>query len=137
VTVGIDPTKAKGEIAPGNSAEVWRHLKGTPDVPSPVMHEGIVYIFKENSSIIAYDAKTGQELYNEKISNERHRANPVIADGKLYLVGREGTIAVVKAGKQFELLHKTKLPDTFTASPAISNGRIYLRGNNTLWAIGK
>jgi len=136
VTVGIDPTKAKGEIAPKASGEIWRHDRNTTDVPSPLLVDGIVYIFKENSSLMAYDAKTGTAIYTEKITNERHRANPVYADGKLYLVGRDGNMAVVKAGKEFEMISKMKLPDTFTASPAISGGRIYLRGSKFLWAIG-
>jgi outer membrane protein assembly factor BamB len=137
VTVGIDPSKAKGEIEPGNSAQVWRHEKNTPDVPSPLLVDGIVYIFRETSNLMTYDAKTGAAIYTEKITNERHRANPVYGDGKVYLVGREGNMAVVKAGKEFDLLSKTKLPDTFTASPAVSGGRIYLRGWNSLWAIGE
>lgn len=137
VTVGIDPSKAKGTIEPGNTAELWRHKNGTPDVPSPLFVNGVVYIFRENSSIAAYDAKTGDSLFNEKVTSERHRANPVVGDGKIYLVGREGTMAVIKSGKTFDLISKNKLPDTFTASPAISGGRIYLRGWNFLWAIGE
>ena len=83
------------------------------------------------------DAKTGEVGLDERLTNERHRANPVFADGKLYLLGREGTFVVVKPGKEFEVLAKNTLPDTFTASPAVSNGRVYLRGTNFLWAFGK
>ena len=137
VTVGVKPDGAKGEIAPGNSAELWRLPKGTPDVPSPVRVGDIVYIMRENGLLMAHEATTGKLIYEEKVTNERHRANPVVADGKLYLVGREGTMPVVKAGKEFDLVAKNKLPDTFTSSPAISNGRIYLRGWNYLWAIGE
>ncbi len=136
VTVGIDPSKAKGEIGPGNPAELWRHLKNTPDVPSPLLAEGVLYIFKETQNLMAYKPKSGESIYTEKITNARQRANPVYGDGKLYLVGREGDMAVIKAGPAFELISKTKLPDVFTASPAISNGRIYLRGFDYLWCIG-
>lgn len=136
VTVAIDPAAAKGTIGPKGPGELWRHEKGTPDVPSPLLVDGVLYIMRETNTINAFDPKTGKEHYSEKVTNERHRANPVFADGKLYLVGREGTMPVVKAGKEFELLAKNKLPDTFTASPAISNGRIYLRGWKYLWAIG-
>jgi hypothetical protein len=136
VTVGIDPSKAKGDIGPGNPAELWRHAKNTPDVPSPLLAEGVLYIFKETQNLMAYKPMTGESIYTEKITNARQRANPVYGDGKLYLVGREGDMAVVKAGPTFEMISKTKLPDVFTASPAISNGRLYLRGFDYLWAIG-
>ncbi|OWK39660.1 PQQ-binding-like beta-propeller repeat protein [Fimbriiglobus ruber] len=136
VTVAIDPNKAKGTILPGNPAELWRLEKGTPDVPSPLLVDGVVYIERETSTIAAYDAKNGKPLYSETVTSERHRANPVYADGKIFLVGREGTMPVVKAGTTFELLAKNKLPDIFSSSPAVSGGRIYFRGWNYLWAIG-
>ncbi|MGL6097299.1 MAG: PQQ-binding-like beta-propeller repeat protein [Fimbriiglobus sp.] len=135
VTVAIDPTKVNGEIAPGAAGELWRLPKGTPDVPSPVRAGDVVYIMRENGVLNGYDRKTGKPLFEEKLTNERHRANPVVADGKVYFVGREGNMAVVKAGPEFELLAKNKLPDTFTASPAIADGVLYLRGWNFLWAI--
>ena len=138
VTVGIDPNTAKGDIKPGATAagEVWRIAKDTPDVPSPLLVDGTVYIWKENSTLLAYDAKTGAKTGELKVNGERNRANPVYADGKILVVGREGTMATVKPGKEPELLHKMKLPDTFTASPAVSGGRIYLRGWNNLYAVG-
>jgi len=136
VTVAIDPSKAKGEIGPGNPAELWRHLKNTPDVPSPLLIDGVLYIWKETQNLMAYKSSTGETLFTEKLTNTRQRANPVAGDGKVYLVGREGDMAVLKTGEAFELISKPKLPDVFTASPAISNGRIYLRGFDYLWCIG-
>jgi outer membrane protein assembly factor BamB len=136
VTVAIDPSKAKGSIDPGNAAEIWRLPKDTPDVPSPLLVGKHVYIMGEGGTLYCYEAKTGKNVYSEKVTNMRHRANPLHADGKLYLAGRDGTLVVVKAGATFEILATNKLPDTFTASPAISNGRIYLRGFQYLWAIG-
>jgi outer membrane protein assembly factor BamB len=135
-TVAIDPTKAKGLIAPGNTAEDWRY-KTTPDVPSPLLVNGIVYLMGATGQIAALEAKTGKEIFNQRVTNERHRACPVVADGKVYLLGREGTCPVITAGtKAFDELAKNKLPDTFTASPAVSGGRIYLRGWKTLWVVG-
>ena len=135
-TVAVRPDGAKGLIAPGSPSEAWR-FKTTPDVPSPLLVNGVVYLMGANGKLTALDAKTGKEHYTEGVTNERHRANPVAADGKVYLLGREGTCAVVKAGDAaFELVAKNKLPDTFTASPAVADGRIYLRGWNTLWVIG-
>ena len=138
VTVGIDPRRAKGNIAPGDTkaGELWRIPRDTPDVPCPILVDGTVFVWKENSNLLAYDAKSGMETGNLKVTTERHRASPVSADGKLILVGREGTMATVKPAAEPELIAKMKLPDTFTASPAVANGRIYLRGWNYLYAIG-
>ncbi len=139
VTVAIDPSKAKGEIKPGATAngELWRIAKDTPDVPCPILVNGTVFVWKETQSLLAYDAKTGKSTGSLKLTSERHRASPVFADGKLILVGRDGTMATVKPTAEPELIEKMKLPDTFTASPAVSGGRIYLRGWNYLWAVGE
>lgn len=136
VIVGIDPNKAKGLIQPGSPGELWRIAKNSTDVPSPLLVGDILYVFREASTIDAYDAKTGTFLYSEKVTEGRNRGNPLFVDGKIVLVGRDGTQAVVKPGKEFELISKNKLPDTFTSSPAAADGRLYLRGWNHLWAIG-
>lgn len=135
VTVAIDPATAKGETKPGDSNEKWRIPKNTPDVSSPIMHEGILYLMGENGRLMAHEASDGKLLYEENITNMRHRANPVLADGKLYFLGRDGVCVVVKAGKEFNKIATNKLPDTFTASPAISNGVLYLRGWKALYAV--
>lgn len=139
VTVGVDPNTAKGEIAPGATAngELWRIPRGTPDVPSPLLVDGVIYFWKETNSLVAYDAKTGKQTGELKVSNERHRASPIYADGKIIAVGRDGTMVTVKPGKELEQIAKMKLTDSFTASPVVSGGRIYLRGWNNLWAIGE
>jgi outer membrane protein assembly factor BamB len=136
-TVAIDPSLAKGEIAPGNPAEKWR-FKKTPDVPSPLLVQGVVYLVSAgDGTLSALDAATGKLLYEgPRLTGHIVRASPLFADGKIYIVGRDGTIPVVRPGQKFELIARNQLPDKFTGSPAVSNGRIYLHGWNNLWAIG-
>ena len=134
VVVGVDPEKASGLVLPGTPGEKWRMARGTPDVPSPILAAGTLYLVSERGRLSAHDPATGEELAGQQLTNERHRANPVFAGGKLYLVGREGTTPVVKP--QLEVVAKNKLPDTFTASPAVAGGKLYLRGWKYLWVIG-
>lgn len=132
--VGVKPD-ATGMILPGSSHEQWRKPDGTPDVPSPLVHDGLVYLCGENGMLTCLDAKTGEQLDRKSIHRSRHRASPVYADGKVYLTARDGTVSVVKAGPKIELLATNRLPDEISASPAIAHGRIYLRGFKALYAI--
>ena len=132
--VGIRPNAA-GVIAAGAEGEAWRIERGTPDVPSPLVYQGHVYLCRENGTLTCLDAKTGAQLYTERPQSGTYRSSPVAADGKIYLTARDGTFTVVEAGPAFKVVAKNKLPDQFTASPAISKGRIYLRGFETLYAI--
>jgi outer membrane protein assembly factor BamB len=134
--VGVKPT-ATGMIKAGGASEQWRRPRGTPDVPSPLILDGHVYLCRENGVLICVEAQTGKTLYEERLHTARYRASPVYADGKLYLTSHDGTFSVVKAGPKFELLASNQLPDNFSASPAIASGRIYLRGFNNLYAIGE
>ncbi len=134
--VGVNP-EAKGKISTGSPFEQWRRPNNTPDVPSPLVHDGLVYLCRETGILICLDAKTGKEFYQERLHNARYRASPVYADSKIYCTARDGTISVVQPGPKFHLLVANHLPDQISASPAISNGRIYLRAFQTLYAIGQ
>jgi len=132
--VAVKP-EAKGTIGKGSPFEQWRIEKGTPDVPCPLVHNGLVYLCRENGELICLDAASGKQYYRRATHNHRHRASPVYADGKLYLTSRDGMITVVAAGTEFNKLASNKLPDEIAASPAISGGKIFVRGFKYLWAI--
>jgi len=133
--VGVKPD-ASGLIKAGSPFEQWRRNRDTPDVSSPLVHDGLVYLCGELGVVICVDAKTGKELYQERLHSARYRASPVFADGKIYCTSRDGTFTVLKAGPKFEKLADNHLTDKFAASPAISNGVIYLRGFDSLYAVG-
>ena len=88
--------------------------------------------------VLALEAETGKQIYEERTKSERHRASPVYADGNIYLTARDsGTVTVVKAGREFEIVSQNSIGEGLSASPAVSGGRIYLRSFDALYAIGK
>jgi outer membrane protein assembly factor BamB len=133
--LGLRPD-GKGDVTNLKQQYVWKLLSGTPDVPSPLIHDGLVYLCRENGDLMAVDAKTGEKLFLEHTHQSRHRASPVYGDGKLYITSHEGIVTVVKAGRQFQILAQNDLGEAISASPVISNGRIYLRTFKALYAIG-
>lgn len=119
----------------GESSILWERADNTPDVPSPLVHDGLVYLGRENGNLLCLEAETGVEVYQERTVRDRHRASPVYADGHVYLTARNGTVTVVKAGREFEIAAQNELGEEMSASPAIANGTIYLRTFSALWAI--
>ncbi|MHB1422244.1 MAG: outer membrane protein assembly factor BamB family protein [Gemmataceae bacterium] len=134
--VGVEPSAA-GMVRAGSPGEKWRMKHNTPDVSSPLVHDGLVYLCREDGVLICLDAKSGEQVYSESLHKQRYRASPVYADGKIYLTARDGVVSVVKAGRKFELLAVNRMGDDIAASPAIADGRIYLRGFKALYAIGE
>jgi outer membrane protein assembly factor BamB len=136
--VAVKPT-AKGTVKAGSEFEVWRRPNGTPDVPSPLVRDGVVYLARENGFLECMDAETGKDLYApQRLHNSRYRASPVYADGKIYIAARDGVVTVVKAGRTFNLLAENRFGagEEITASPVTADGRLYIRGFKNLYALG-
>lgn len=126
----------QGELTERPEAYLWKMERGTPDVASPVIHEGLVYLCIENGLVTCVDAKTGQEHYKERLLADQHRSTPVVAGGKLYITGRKGKVLVLATGTEPKVLAENDLGEVTTASPAISNGRIYIRTFEALYCFG-
>jgi outer membrane protein assembly factor BamB len=109
----------------------------TPDVPSPLVFDDLVYLCREDGTLLCLNAKTGKEVYQKRGHSDRHRASPVYADGKIYLTARDGTVTVVSTGTNFNIVSQNSIGEPISASPAISNGKLYLRSFSALYAISK
>ena len=131
---GDDETAADVQ---NTDAVVWGTDRGTPDVPSPLLSGGVVYLMGERGVLTARDAATGEELYQERLPGGRYRASPVLADGKLYLVARDGTVTVVRAGRTFERLSEEAFGEEMSASPAVADGTVFFRTFDALHAVRK
>jgi outer membrane protein assembly factor BamB len=128
---------ASGDITDSSLGRLWSKPDNTPDVPSPLVVDGLVYLCHENGVLTCLDAKSGKQYYQERAFSDRYRASPVYGDGKIYLSARGGVITVVQAGRDFEILSSNDMGESMSASPAISGGRIYLRTFEALYAIKK
>ncbi len=133
--VGLDPS-GTGDIT-NTPWQIWKLPQGTPDVPSPLIHEGLVYLCRENGDLICLDAKTGEQLYRKRTHRQRHRSSPIYANGYIYLTARNGVVSVVKAGREFGIVATNSIDETVAASPVIANGTLYLRSYDALYAIGQ
>ena len=125
----------KGDITNNTAAHLWKHAK-TPDVPTPLIHGGLVYLCMEDGGHVhCLDEKSGEQIYLKRVHNDKYRASPVYADGKVYLTSRDGHVTVIKADREFEVLAENDLGEPISASPVFANGMMYLRSFDALWAI--
>lgn len=132
--LGISPD-ASGTLNQSSQGLLWVRPQNTPDVPSPLVHEGLVYLCRENGVLICLEATTGKEIYQKRTHDQRHRASPLYVDGKIYLAAADGVVTVVKPGRTFTVLATNDLKEPITSSPIFANGTLYLRTYNALYAI--
>jgi outer membrane protein assembly factor BamB len=131
-----DLTLPKGQKA--SAAIAWCQPQNGPTMPSPLVHDGCVYVVQETGLITCHDAQTGQRFYKERLPREEGRftTSPWAYDGKVFVTSEEGNTFVLQAGPKFRLLRKNSFPDEmFMATPAIANGSLYLRGRDYLYCI--
>ena len=132
-------------IRPGGSGDVtathvaWSTPKGSPFVPSGVVHDGLLYLINDMQSILTvYETKTGALVYQGRLGvaqREGFSASPVVVGNELFMTNDEGETFVVRAGRRFELLHTNSLGERTLASPALVDGVWYWRTAGHLLAV--
>jgi outer membrane protein assembly factor BamB len=129
----------KGDLT-GSDSIAWSFDKGTPYVPSPLLHGDELYFLGGNNALLSiFDARTGtRHVEAERLTGLMGvYASPVAAAGRIYLTGRDGGSVVLKAGKAVEVLATNKLEDRFDASPALVGKELFLRGHQHLYCISE
>jgi outer membrane protein assembly factor BamB len=122
----------------GTDAVLWTNQKGNSYTPSPVLHDGKLYLLTDNGMLSCLDAKTGKPYYQQQRLPKPYnfKASPVGANGNLYLATEDSDVVVVKMGETFEVVATNRLEgQTFIGTPAIIDGEVYLRGQNTLFCV--
>ncbi|HEY8459320.1 MAG TPA: PQQ-binding-like beta-propeller repeat protein [Blastocatellia bacterium] len=132
-----DLTLPEGKTA--SDAVVWSRTGRGSYMPTPLAYGGILYVLANNGLLDAYDLRTGEEIYRQRLPlvGSGFSASPVAADGKLYLSNEDGEILVVAAGRKFEHLATNSMGELLMATPALSEGVMYVRSSQSLFAIGR
>ncbi|PYQ21584.1 MAG: pyrrolo-quinoline quinone, partial [Acidobacteria bacterium] len=123
----------RGDATP--TALRWRYLRSVPQLPSPLLYRGVLYMINDGGILTTLDPATGDLLKKGRLRGavDHYYASPVAGDGKIYFVTRSGTVVTVKAGPGQEVLAVRDLDEECTATPAIAGGRIYLRTRSALY----
>jgi outer membrane protein assembly factor BamB len=120
------------------SAVAWSTPRGASYTPSPLLHDGRLYVLTDSGQLSCFDAATGKPFYQQARLPKPYnfKASPVGANGKLYLATEEEDVVVVKMGNELEVLATNTLAgQSFIASPVIVDGAMFLRSRTHLFKI--
>jgi outer membrane protein assembly factor BamB len=132
--MAIDPS-GSGNVT--RTHVLWAKENEGGYVPSPVAHNGKLYLVDDKGLASCWDVKTGKRDWKERLSAKGHHASAVSADDRIYHIADDGTTFVLKAAPEFDILAANRLGERVFASPAFSDGEIFIRGARHLWCIGK
>lgn len=123
-----------GELT--EKALAWKTDRGAPYTGTPILYQGILYALTDNGILSAYEPKTGERIYQQRVAGGAgFSASPVAANGRLYLASEDGDVHVVKAGRAYELLASNRMGEPLMATPAISGNTMFIRTLTSLVAV--
>lgn len=122
-----------------SDAIIWSRTGRGSYMPTPLIYKGILYVLANNGTFDAYNLKTGDELFRQRLPvvGDGFSASPIAADGKIYLSNEDGDILVVAAGEKFTHIGTNSLGELLMATPALSEGVMYVRTAQSVFAIGR
>lgn len=113
----------------------WKQTRQVPEVPSPLLYQGRLYLIKDGGVLACLDPQTGDVKYRARIgAGGGYYASPVAADGRVYLASQEGVVTVVAAGDELKILATNDLGESLMATPAIVDDTLYVRTASKLYA---
>ncbi len=122
-----------------SEAVVWSRAGRGSYMPTPLVYDGILYVLANNGLLDAYDLKTGEEIYRQRLPlvGSGFSASPVAADGKLYLSNEDGEMLIIAAGRKYAHIATNSMGELLMATPALSEGVMYVRSAQSLFAVGR
>jgi outer membrane protein assembly factor BamB len=130
--VAIRPYPASNAGASVSKPQVAYHIsKISPYVPTPVVKDGMMFMWADNGVVTCVKAETGETIWRERVGGEFY-GSPVCAGETLWAMSRKGKLVGVSAAAQFKLVGELDLGEPTQATPAIANGRMYLRTQSHL-----
>lgn len=122
-----------GDMTEG--AVQWLHYKSLPNVPSPLLHDGVLYLIKDGGILTALNAADGAVLKQGRLRDAmgRYFSSPVAADGKVYFADETGEVTVLRPGADWSVLRTVSMGEGIYSTPAVADGRLFIRTQTALY----
>jgi outer membrane protein assembly factor BamB len=135
-------TTARGDLSPtpdrpSSPHVAWSHPRRGNYMQTPIVVGDYLYLCSDAGIVACYRAKTGQELYRERLGRGGggFTASPVAADGRIYYTSERGEVFVVQAGPEFRVLARSELGESCMATPSLTGDGLLFRTQHHLIAV--
>lgn len=132
----IRPAAGNGDLS--SQAVMWRYERNIPDVPTPLVYGGVMYLVQSGGILTALDAATGAVRKQGRLAQALgdYYSSPIAAAGRVYAASQAGRLTVLKAGAEWEVLATNDLGEECYATPAALGKVLYVRTGSALYAFG-
>ncbi|HUG92483.1 MAG TPA: PQQ-binding-like beta-propeller repeat protein [Planctomycetaceae bacterium] len=115
--------------------EVYRIERAVPHIPTPLVHDGRLYLWSDAGIVTCCDVHTGRRVWQRRVGGNFF-GSPVCVAGRLFCVNDAGDVVVLAASDEFQELARNPLGEPCHSTPAVANGMMFLRTERHLHAIG-
>lgn len=112
----------------------WKVSKNVPLNPSPLLHEGLLYLVNSGGIVTCLEAKSGEPVWQERLPGP-FSASPTLIEGRIFLFNENGRAYILEPGRTFRKVAENALDDGMMASPAAVGSSLILRTKTHLYHI--
>ncbi len=124
----------KGDVT--RSHMNWGHGKQVPTQPSPLLHDGKIYLVSDNGIGQCLDVSTGELQWKKRLPGT-YSASPLKIGERIYYFNRDGLTSVIDLQAEGQVIASNQLEGRFMATPAVVEGEFIARTETHLYAIGE
>ena len=114
----------------------WKYQRSVPQLPSPLVYGGVLYMVNDNGIITTLNPDTGALIKQGRLAGAPgpHFASPTAADGHIFFITEAGAVVVVSPGGDLATTSVNEIGEDTYATPAFADGHIYVRTTSALYA---
>ena len=127
----VDPT-GKGDVT--QTHVKWTYEDEVPQIPTPVIVDGKMYMVHDRGMVTCIDAKTGKVIWKHELKGN-FNSSPVYAAGNIYFFNVKGDCTIIKPGDKFQVVAENHIGETVKAVPAFIGDKMVLRTEKNLYLI--
>jgi len=134
--LAIKPAGGRGDLT--EKAVLWKYRRGTPYVPSPIVHNGVLWMVKDGGIVTRLDAANGRMLSEERLPGPgNYYASPIAGDGKIYFASEAGVVSVVANEPDWRVISSHKFGAKIHGTPVLDGGCVFIRTEESIYCYEK
>lgn len=132
VALGLDrTTKVASDTA------LYRLARNiSPYVPTPIVVDGLLFLFTDNGTVVCVELFSGEVLWKERPAGPIY-GSPICVEGKLYCMTKAGKILVIGATSEYQLSGIQDLGEASFSTPVVCESGMVFRTLSQLSLLAK
>jgi outer membrane protein assembly factor BamB len=113
---------------------VWRYKKNVPNVPSPVLVDGLLFMTSDQGMATCLDARTGEPKWTERLPGT-YTGSPLVQGSTVYVFADDGRAILFKSSGAYEEVGRNQLGGRIQATPAAIAEGLIVRTETALYLL--